>query len=154
TKVRVNDVLNIDELYNRCQAPERRSRCLTGARHRRGLLMTLRSLSTLVFAIGIGATHAATQDWPQWHGPDRNGLSKETGLSQKWPTNGPPQLWSIASLGAGYGSIAVVGDRIFVQGAKDRQSVVYALNRADGAGAWSKALGRAGTNDRGSGPRG
>ena len=135
--------------------------------------MTLRSLSTLVFAIGIGATGAAgvarpshgaqgrergaespaSQDWPQWHGPDRNGLSKETGLAQSWPSNGPPQVWSISGLGAGYGSMAVVGDRIFVQAARDRQSLVHSLKRADGAYVWSKALGRAGTNDRGSGPR-
>ena len=93
-------------------------------------------------------------DWPQWQGPDRNGLSKETGLLQKWPASGPPLVWSVSSLGAGYGSAAVKGDRIFVQGAKDGKSVIYALNRADGKGVWSKALGPAGSNDRGSGPRG
>ncbi len=73
---------------------------------------------------------------------------------QQWPSSGPAQVWSIATLGAGYGSLAISGNSIFAQGAKDRQSVVYALNRADGSGLWSKALGRAGSNDRGSGPRG
>ena len=116
--------------------------------------MTLGSAArTLVFASGISATLLAA-DWPQWRGPDRNGLSTETGLLQQWPPSGPPQLWSISSLGAGYGSLAVAGNAIYVQGAKDRQSIVYALNRADGRGLWSKALGPAGNNDRGSGPRG
>src|SRR5258707_13305262 len=57
----------------------------------------------------------ATADWPQWQGPDRTGLSKETGLLQQWPAPGPPVAWSISGLGAGYGSLAVKGDRIFVQ---------------------------------------
>jgi len=117
--------------------------------------MTTRCL-TLVFAAGIwvslvGQTPA---DWPQWRGPDRNGLSTETGLLQQWPSSGPPLAWSVSTIGGGYGSLAIKGDRIFLQGANRGQSFVYTLNRADGKGIWSKALGSAGTNDRGSGPRG
>src|SRR5207244_3108220 len=85
--------------------------------------------------------------------PDRTGLSKESGLMPQWPAAGPPPVWSISNLGAGYGSIAVQGDRIFLQGSNGRQSVVFSLNRADGKGVWSKALGSAGNNDRGPGPR-
>ena len=68
----------------------------------------------------------ATADWPQWQGPDRTGLSKETGLLQQWPPSGPPAVWSISGLGAGYGSVAVKGDRIFVQAlhAAERTSTV------------------------------
>ncbi len=117
--------------------------------------MTLRSTWTLLFACGIGATVVAGSDWPQWRGPNRNGLSSETGLLASWPSSGPAQVWSVTGLGAGYGSMAIAGDRIFVQGAKEnRQSVINVLRRADGTGAWSKALGSAGSNDRGSGPRG
>ncbi|OLE83888.1 MAG: hypothetical protein AUF76_05090 [Acidobacteria bacterium 13_1_20CM_2_65_9] len=81
-------------------------------------------------------------------------MSAETGLLKQWQPSGPPVVWSVSTLGGGYGSVAIKGDRIFVQGAKGGQSVVYSLNRADGNGIWSKALGSAGTNDRGSGPRG
>jgi outer membrane protein assembly factor BamB len=118
--------------------------------------MTLRCW-TLVFALGFGATlvgQPPSFDWPQWRGADRNGLSRETGLLQKWPASGPPLAWSVSTLGAGYGSLAIKGDRVFVQGARNKESVVYVLNRADGRGLWSKALGAAGTNDRGPGPRG
>ena len=110
--------------------------------------MMVRLVLTLIVAVSSAA------DWPQWHGPDRNGLSTETGLLQKWPASGPAPLWSVSTLGAGYGSLAVKGDRIFVQGAKGNQSVLFVLNRADGRGVWSKALGPAGSNDRGNGPRG
>jgi outer membrane protein assembly factor BamB len=95
-----------------------------------------------------------TVDWPQWRGPDRNGLSKETGLLAQWPRSGPPVVWSAAMLGAGYGSLAVQGDRIWLQGMRNNQSVVSSLNRADGKLVWARILGPAGNNDRGPGPRG
>jgi hypothetical protein len=117
--------------------------------------MKPRSL-TLVFTLGISVSlmGQTVTDWPQWQGPDRNGLSTETGLLQQWPSSGPPVTWSVSTIGGGYGSVAIKGDRIFVQGAKGGQSFVYVLNRTDGKGIWSKALGSAGSNDRGSGPRG
>ena len=98
----------------------------------------------------------ATADWPQWQGPDRTGLSKETGLLQQWPPSGPPAVWSISGLGAGYGSVAVKGDRIFVQAlhAAERTSTVASLNRADGKVVWRRSIGRSSYNDRGPGPRG
>jgi outer membrane protein assembly factor BamB len=49
--------------------------------------------------------------------------------------------------------MAVVGDRVFVQGLRNRQSVVTALGREDGKVIWSRPLGRGGNNDRGPGPR-
>lgn len=102
--------------------------------------------------LGVAALHAA--DWPQWQGPDRTRLSKETGLLKQWPPSGPPVVWTATGLGAGYGSMAVAGDRVFVQGARGRNSFVIALNRADGKEVWAKSLGAQETNDRGSGPRG
>src|SRR5207249_5541982 len=115
------------------------------------------SCLVFLFVLGTAATtttQSTSGDWPQWQGPDRNGLSKETGLLKQWPSGGPPQRWSIGGLGAGYGSIAVKGDEIFVQSSRDRQSVVNVLDRSTGKSLWSKALGAAGTNDRGPGPRG
>jgi outer membrane protein assembly factor BamB len=96
----------------------------------------------------------AGTDWPQWRGPSRSAASPETGLLRSWPAAGPPRAWSASNLGAGFGSIAVSRDRIFVQGMRNSQSVVSALNRADGKLVWVKPIGRAGDNDRGPGPRG
>ncbi len=103
--------------------------------------------------LSVSAIHAAS-DWPQWQGPDRTRLSKETGLLKEWPAGGPPVVWTANGLGASYGSMAVAGTRVFVQSTRGSNSVVIALNRADGKEVWSKALGASGTNDRGSGPRG
>lgn len=93
-------------------------------------------------------------DWPQWHGPERNNISRETGLLKEWPASGPRLLWSAKGLGQGYGTVSIKSSRIYVQGTKDNQSVVFALNRADGRPLWYTALGPALDQDRGPGPRG
>ena len=109
----------------------------------------------LLASVSIATAYAA--DWPQWQGPDRNRISKETGLLPEWPGGGPRVLWTATSLGRGYGSPAVAGDRVFLQGANDTSSVVIALNRADGKQVWAKVIGPAETRqriDQGAGPRG
>src|SRR5688572_1666677 len=68
------------------------------------------------------ASAPAPTDWPQWRGPDRTGLSRETGLLKEWPKGGPSAVWATPDLGAGYGSLAVRGDRVYVQGSRARQS--------------------------------
>src|SRR5688500_12317598 len=96
----------------------------------------------------------STGEWPQWRGPDRAGVSRESGLLKQWPSSGPSLVWSASNLGSGYGSIAVSRDRVFVQGLKGRDSTVSSLNRADGKPVWSKILGPTASDDRGPGPRG
>ena len=103
--------------------------------------------------VSVNAILAAA-DWPQWQGPDRTRVSRETGLLKEWPASGPTTTWTANGLGAGYGSMAVAGNRVFVQGMRGRHSIVIALNRADGKEVWSKVLGAFETNDRGPGPRG
>jgi len=100
------------------------------------------------------ASTLAPGDWPQWRGPNRDGISRETGLLQQWPAGGPPVVWTAKGLGGGYGAVAVKGTRVFVQGLRGRETFVHSLNRADGAYLWSKSLGSGGDNDRGPGPRG
>lgn len=96
----------------------------------------------------------ADADWPQWRGPNRSGIATETGLMKTWPASGPSVVWSISGLGEGYGSVAIKGDRLFVQGAKASESAVFCLNRADGKTIWVKTLGSKLGQDRGPGPRG
>jgi outer membrane protein assembly factor BamB len=103
--------------------------------------------------VSVAVLHAAS-DWPQWQGPDRTRVSNETGLLKEWPASGPPVAWTTTALGAGYGSMAVAGKHVFVQSTRGRDSVVIALNRADGKEVWAKALGASETNNRGPGPRG
>ena len=111
----------------------------------------------LAVAVSLSAAALAASDWPQWQGPDRTRMSKETGLLKEWPAGGPRMIWTAGNLGTGYGSMAVAGDRVFVQGARGQNSFVIALNRADGKEVWAKAVGPIETRMRtnmGAGPRG
>ena len=46
---------------------------------------------------------ASAADWPQWRGPERNGVSKESGLLQEWPAGGPKLLWQVKDIGERFG---------------------------------------------------
>src|SRR4051794_23752052 len=50
---------------------------------------------------------APAKDGPQFHGPARDNLSREKGLLQEWPKDGPPLAWTIKGIGNGYSSVAV-----------------------------------------------
>ncbi len=113
----------------------------------------MKRLSALLIIIASGIVVSAA-DWPQWRGPERNGISRETGLLKAWPEKGPRQFWAINNLGAGYGALAVKGDRVFVQGSSSSASILFCLNRADGKVIWQTALGQKLDEGRGNGPRG
>ncbi len=92
-------------------------------------------------------------EWPQWRGPDRTGVSQETGLADAWPADGPQEVWRVDFLGEGYGAVAVTGDRLFVQGTRDGESIVFALDKQNGKEIWSHSLGPRLIQDKGNGPR-
>src|SRR5437660_2944867 len=74
--------------------------------------MKIRAL--LVLAAGLLALSARADDWPQFRGPNRDGVSRETGLLKDWPADGPRLLWTVDTLGLGYSGPAVVGDRLYL----------------------------------------
>lgn len=84
-------------------------------------------------------------DWPQWQGPDRNAVSTETGLLQKWPEDGPPVAWRIEGLGGGYGAPAITGGRIFGMSNRGDEEVAWCLSEVDGKELWTTHLGPAQT---------
>jgi len=88
-------------------------------------------------------------DWPQWRGPDRDGISDETGLLQQWPEGGPKLLWQVHELGDGYGAPSIADGMIFlvVNDGLEQESVV-ALDAKDGSQHWSTVIGKVGNPDQ------
>lgn len=74
-------------------------------------------------------------DWPQWHGPNRDGISSETGWSSSWPEGGPKQAWKL-SIGVGYSSVAVSDGRVYAMGNTDKTDTVYCLDANTGSEIW------------------
>src|SRR5436309_1218862 len=56
---------------------------------------------------------AVADDWPQWLGPGRDDVWKETGIVEKFPAGGPKILWRVPISG-GYSGPAVAGGKVFV----------------------------------------
>ncbi len=68
-------------------------------------------------ALGLTAMGAQADDWPQWLGPHRDGIWRETGIVREFPSGGPPARWRVP-IGGGYSGPAVAGGRVYVM---DRQ---------------------------------
>ena len=48
---------------------------------------------------------AATGNWPQFRGPNRDGKSADTNLLKQWDADGPALAWKVSGLGTGYSSL-------------------------------------------------
>ncbi len=108
----------------------------------------------LAVVVLLAAWPLAAEDWPQWRGPQRDGISTETGLLREWPAAGPPLVWKASGAGDGYSSIAVSGGRLFTMGAVGEVEMVLAFDEATGRRVWSTAIGKRFRNGEGDGPRG
>src|SRR5919202_152160 len=60
--------------------------------------------------LGAGARG---DDWPQWLGPERDGIWRETGLVDRFPPGGPPVRWR-TPIHSGYAGPAVAAGRVYV----------------------------------------
>src|SRR3954471_24336498 len=86
--------------------------------------------------------NARSDDWPQWQGPDRNAISKEKGLLQDWPKDGPPLAWKVKGLGGGYSAPSIAGGRLFGMSSREGRESVWALSEADGKTIWDTPMGQ------------
>jgi outer membrane protein assembly factor BamB len=103
--------------------------------------------AAIVWHLSAGADDKAPArdpgHWPQWRGPDRNGVSKETGLLKEWPEQGPPLAWQVTGLGDGVAAAAVEGGRVFILGKQGDDEVLTALEETSGKKLWSVPVGPA-----------
>lgn len=80
-------------------------------------------------------------DWPQWRGPNRDGISAEKGLLKSWPPDGPPLLWRIEGLGGGFSSVSVSQGKVFTMGVRGKSTELIALDAQSGREIWSVEVG-------------
>ena len=76
-------------------------------------------------------------DWPQWRGPDRNGISSEK-VSAVWPAEGPKVLWQ-ASVGTGFSSLSVSQGRVYTMGNTNNQDTIWCFDANTGKPLWHHA---------------
>jgi outer membrane protein assembly factor BamB len=101
--------------------------------------------------LGLVASVAMADDWPQWLGPKRDGVWRETGILAKFPEGGPKVRWR-TPIGEGYSGPTVANGKVYVtdrirkaaetpKGKKTKIpgiERVLCLNEADGTIVWQK----------------
>lgn len=98
--------------------------------------LVLRSMAAMAFA----------DDWSQFRGQNRDGISKETGLIEDWDNSPPKLLWTAKGLGKGYASVSVVDGVTYTTGEENGRQFVLALDSKSSeepTGLWKQFCGDA-----------
>ena len=98
----------------------------------------------------VERTLGGDPSWPQFHGPNRDNISRETGLLTRWPAGGPKLLWTARGIGHGFASVAIADGTIYTSGNIDGRTVISALDlqgtvrwQFENGAAWEKPKGGA-----------
>src|SRR5688500_11033054 len=101
--------------------------------------ITAGGLLTAALAAAAGTAPAALDEWPQFRGPERSGVSRSTGVLATWPAEGPRQSWR-RPIGEGFSGIVAGGGRLYTMYAGDHEGksteLATALDPASGQEVW------------------
>ena len=100
--------------------------------------MMKRHVYVLVLGLSMSVIFCSTAraaDWPNYRGPNSDGISSETGWSASWPESGPKVLWKY-SLGTGFASMAISNGKVYATGNIDDNDFLYCLDAATGREIW------------------
>jgi len=107
-----------------------------------GGLVGMRSgMGFLLMGLALVAGSAAAEEWPQWRGPRRDGVSEETGIPVRWSAT-ENVLWKTPIPGKGHSSPIVWGDRVFVTTCdeKKQERLLLCIDRRDGRTLWQQVV--------------
>ena len=112
----------------------------------RPVLSVFLALGVVISGLSAAASSPQTParaggNWPQWRGPNRDGISKETNLLQSWPEGGPAKVWTANGLGLGFSSVSIAAGRIFTMGDRSGAQFVIALDEQTGKELWATRVG-------------
>ena len=109
-------------------------------------------LACMILLAAMFGSLVSAADWPQHLGPERTGISTETGLIDAFPASGPEILWKVPG-GVGMSGIAVADGLAVTLVQKDDRQWLLALDAATGQEKWASDLAPAYENAMGDGPR-
>jgi outer membrane protein assembly factor BamB len=110
----------------------------------------LRFLALCLIASVVGIADGA--DWPQFRGPNRDGISPEAAVLKSWPASGPKVLWK-APLGEGYSQVVSAKGRLYAFAQQGEEQVAMAFDGATGKRLWRTRIDREYNDGQGDGPR-
>ena len=103
---------------------------------RQPLIIPMRhALLSALTTLTLTGMSAYAADWPQFRGPDSNGISTETAWTHTWPAEGPQKLWQ-AEVGLGYSSVSIANGKLYTMGNTDNKDTVWCLDSLTGTVIW------------------
>ncbi len=97
-------------------------------------------ISSVLFLIVLLVSVANAENWPQWRGPNLNGLSNEKNLPLTWSAE-QNVSWKLAMPGFSGSTPVIWRDRIFLNVADNNDLYLWAIDRNKGTVVWKKLLG-------------
>ncbi len=91
----------------------------------------MRTSILAVYLLSLPSSWLGAADWPRFLGPEGNGVSRETGLLERWPEEGPPRVWEIRS-GETYAAPSIMGGALILFHRAGAEEAVECLNPLDG----------------------
>ena len=88
-------------------------------------------------ALALGTIEVGAADWPNWRGPNYDGISSETRLKTKWDAT-PTIVWE-REIGPAFSGVTCMGDKIYTCGTQDGQQVLFCLKADNGGVVWKQA---------------
>ncbi|MEI8022100.1 MAG: PQQ-binding-like beta-propeller repeat protein, partial [Schlesneria sp.] len=110
------------------------------------------ALFVLVNSLCLAQPANDKYDWPQFLGPNRNGISRETGLIEKWPAGGPQEVWRVSG-GVGMSGLVISRGRVVTLVQKEGEQQLVSLDALTGKTVWEQPLVPEYHNGMGNGPR-
>ena len=111
-----------------------------------------RAVPACLIVLVAAATRLPGDDWPQFRGPRRDGISGETGLMKSWPETGLDVLWR-TRLGEGFSGLSVVNGRIFTMFGSRGDEFATAIEADTGQEIWRFRVDSKWVDMMGNGPR-
>jgi outer membrane protein assembly factor BamB len=108
------------------------------------VMMNRRLLFTLVPALAAAVVTLSADNWPQWRGPDLNGVSRETGLPLEWNgETGENITWKLPMPSRSGATPIIWGDHIFLNVATEEKTgdlELWAVDRTKGEVRWKSPM--------------
>ena len=101
-------------------------------------MRTARTVCLALLVCAVATLPVLAADWPNWRGPNHDGISPEKGFATAWK-EAPKTIWD-KPIGAAFSSFACVGDKVYTCGTKDKKQVLYCLDAKTGDTVWEKAF--------------
>lgn len=99
-------------------------------------ILSLREVASEEAALATSREPRSIGSWPNWMGPNHDGVSDETGWSAHWPEQRLTEVWS-REIGIGFSSISISNGRLYTMGYSEKSESVFCLDLVNGQELWS-----------------